>query len=229
MEDLQVVSYPFGTEQRPGYLALPTGEPPFAGIVVIHEIAGLNENIADTARRLFDLGYAALAVDLFAGRNRIVCLARFYSSLIANRLNSRSVRELKAALAYLAGRPEVDGARLGALGFCLGGNYALAWACTDNRLQAIAAFYAVNPSPLSAIARACPVVGSYPQDFTTRHGRKLDRALDRYGVPHDIKFYPDAQHSFFNDRGPHYEAHDAADAWQRVRAFFDLHVRGTGT
>lgn len=62
---------------------------------------------------------------------------------------------------------------------------------TDDRLKAIAPFYGTNPRPLTAVARACPVVGSYPSgDFTTPQGRKLDSALDQYGVPHNIKIYP---------------------------------------
>ena len=72
--------------------------------------------------------------------------------------------------------------------------YAIVWACTDQRLKAIAPFYGTNPRPLDAVARICPVVGSYPgRDFTARSGRRLEAALQRYGVPHDIKVYPGAQ------------------------------------
>jgi len=80
---------------------------------------------------------------------------------------------------------------------------------------------------LEAVRRACPVVGSYPgADFTARSGRKLDQALNQYGIPHDIKIYPGARHSFFNERGRAFNSAAATDSWQRVLAFFETHVRG---
>src|SRR6266704_599000 len=72
----QSVSFPLGTAQLEGYLARPEGDGPFPGVVVIHELFGLNENIRDIARRFADAGYIALAVDLFAGRNRAVLSGR---------------------------------------------------------------------------------------------------------------------------------------------------------
>jgi carboxymethylenebutenolidase len=70
------------------------------------------------------------------------------------------------------------------------------------------------------------VVGSYPDpDFTTEAGRKLDEVLDTYDISHDIKIYPGARHSFFNDQRPQsYNAEAAADAWQRTLAFFKQHI-----
>jgi carboxymethylenebutenolidase len=76
------------------------------------------------------------------------------------------------------------------------------------------------------VRRLCPVVGSYPgQDFTARAGRTLDARLSELGIVHDIKVYPGARHSFFNDQGRAYDAAAAADAWERVLAFFAEHVR----
>jgi len=74
MVQTQTIHFPFGTEQRPGYLARPDGNGPFPGVVVIHEIYGLNENIKDIAERFSTEGYAALAVDLFTDRNRVFCM-----------------------------------------------------------------------------------------------------------------------------------------------------------
>ncbi len=221
------VTYPFAGDSRAAYLARPVGDGPFPGVVVIHEIVGLNENIRDITRRLAREGYTSLAVDLFAGRNRTLCMFRFLASQIRNSPQGRSVQELRAALSYLAAQPAVDGARLGAVGFCLGGSYVIAWACGDDRLRAIAPFYAMTPSPLSALARSCPVVGSYPErDWTAARGRTLDTLLTQYGVAHDVKMYAGAQHSFFNDRNPaRYNATASGDAWERMLAFFEEHVR----
>ena len=227
-QDTQSVSFPAGRSsdvQLEGYLARPEGDGPFPGVVIIHEIFGLNENIKDIASRFAQEGYVALAVDLFAGRNRVVCMFRFIGGMLLNSLHHGSIRDLKAALSFLAEQPGVDRNRLGAVGYCMGGGFAIAWACTDNRLKAIAPYYAANPRPLKAVARLCPVIGSYPaEDFTASQGRKLDIELDRYNIPHDIKVYPGAKHSFFNDSGRAYNAAAAEDSWERVLAFFKEHI-----
>ncbi len=148
-------------------------------------------------------------------------MMQLMTGMLLRPLRSGALTEAGAALTYLAAREEVDGERIGAIGFCMGGGIAIAWACTDNRLKAIAPYYGTNPRPLEAVGRSCPVVGSYPgRDFTARSGRKLDSALDRHGVAHDIKIYPDTRHSFFNDEGKTYDAAASADSWQRVLAFF---------
>ena len=204
-----------------GFLALPDGDGPHPGVVVIHEASGLNENIRDITRRLAGEGYAALAVDLFNGRNRAICMARYMAGMLMGSVNRYGIDDLRAALTLLAKHPEVDALRLGAIGFCMGGGFAIAWACTDSRLKAIAPFYGANPRPLEVVKRLCPVVGSYPErDFTANAGRNLDRALARHGIEHDIKIYPETRHFFFNDQNGAYDRDAAADAWERVLRFF---------
>ena len=208
-----------------GYAALPDANGPHPGVVVIHEAGGLNENIREIAGRFAESGYAALAVDLFGGRNRVLCMARFMAGMLRGAVERPGIRELKSALTYLASLPEVDQDRIGAIGFCMGGSFAIAWACTDDRLKAVAPFYAVNPRPIQSVRRMCPVVGSYPEnDFTAGAGRALNEALGKYGIDHDIRIYPGARHSFFNDRGRSYDQQAAADSWSRVMTFFGTHL-----
>ena len=223
---IENVTFPSGDRQLVGFFARPEGDGPFPGLVVIHEIFGLTENIKRWAQRFAEAGYAALAVDLFAGRNRTMCMFSMMSGLAFNSLNHQGVRDLKATLTYLEAQPAVDRERVGAVGYCLGGSLAIAWACTDNRLKAIAPYYAQNPRPQEALQRLCPVVGSYPdKDFTTRPGQQLDLALDRFGVAHDIKVYPNSKHSFCNeDRPGSYSREVAEDSWGRVLAFFGEHI-----
>ncbi len=215
------VSYMAGSRRIDGYLARPEEAGPFPAVIVIHEAYGLNDNMREIARRFAELGYAALAVDLFTGRNQALCLFRYMSGSLFNPLRHSGISELQAALTYLSDQPEVDKERVGAIGFCMGGSLCIAWACTDARLKVIAPFYGANPRPEEALARICPVVGSYPdKDFTASHGKKLDVLLDRYAIPHDIKIYPDTKHSFFNDQGSHYAAAASQDAWERIQRFF---------
>lgn len=204
-----------------GYLALPDASGPHPAVVVIHEAYGLTADIKNIANRFADAGYAALAVDLFTDRNRAICMARYMAGLLIGSVNRYGIDDLKSALTYLAKLPEVDPHRMGAIGFCMGGGLAIAWACTDARLKAIAPFYATNPRPLEVVKRLCPVVGSYPgQDFTARNGRALEQALTEANVEHDIKTYPDTRHSFFNESRPTFNQAAADDAWQRVTLFF---------
>src|SRR5579859_489793 len=208
-----------------GYLALPDGSNRHPGVVVIHEAYGLNEHIKEVARRFAGEGYAALAVDLSGGRNRAVCMARFMAGMLRGSVQRFGVADLKEALSYLRALPEVDADRVGAVGYCMGGSFAVAWACTDDRLKAIAPYYAANPRPIEAVARICPVIGSYPEkDFTASAGRKLDVELSKRNIPHDIKIYPGARHSFFNDTRGHYDKEAADDSWARVMKFFATHL-----
>jgi carboxymethylenebutenolidase len=204
-----------------GFLATPDGPGPHPGVVVIHEAYGLTDNIKDITRRFGNEGYVALAVDLFTDRNRAVCMTRYMGGLLLGSVNAYGIQDLKSALTFLAKNRDVDAQRMGAIGFCMGGGFAIAWACTDSRLKAIAPFYGTNPRPLELVKRLCPVVGSYPEkDFTARAGRNLDRALDQHGIAHDIKIYPGARHSFFNEGGASYDKAAAEDSWGRVLKFF---------
>jgi len=221
----RMASFQSGRRQLNGYIAYPEGVGPFPGLVLIHEIYGLNENMKDIARRFAAQGYVALSVDLFSGRPRAVCMFRVMSGLLLNPLHNRGIHDLKAALTLLSEQPGVDASRLGAVGYCFGGSFVVAWACTDDRLQVIAPYYAMNPRPLKAVARLCPVVGSYPdRDITTPAAQKLDVELDRYQVPHDIKIYPGTKHGFFNDTSKIYDEAAAQDSWGRVLAFFEEHL-----
>jgi carboxymethylenebutenolidase len=117
-----------GNSTFEGYLARPEGDGPFPAVVVIHEASGLNENIKDIARRFAAEGYVALAVDLFAGRNRAICMFRFIGQLLLNPLNNGSIQNLKDALTVLTEQTGVDAERLGAIGFCMGGSFSISWA-----------------------------------------------------------------------------------------------------
>jgi carboxymethylenebutenolidase len=207
------------------FLAEPDGDAPHPGVLVIHEAYGLNEHMRDVARRFAAAGYVALAVDLFSNVNRPLCLVRVMSGILFRPLRNGTLPEVQGALRALQARATVDRQRTGAIGFCMGGSYALQLACVDGSLKAASVFYGQNPRPLEAVARACPIVGSYPQrDFTAGPGRTLAAALQRHGVPHDVKIYPKTLHSFFNDQGRAYDAEAAADAWSRTLQFFETHL-----
>ena len=83
-------------------------------------------------------------------------------------------------MAFLQQQPGVDPNRIGAVGFCMGGGYALQLAVTDKGMKAASAFYGAAPKPLEAFAASCPIVGSYPEkDFSAEGARELDAVLEK--------------------------------------------------
>ncbi|AZI43337.1 dienelactone hydrolase family protein [Deinococcus psychrotolerans] len=222
----------FASEDRTleGYLVRPVARPDRSdsapGMLVIHEIFGLTDEIRAVAERMAQAGYVALAVDLFANQNKAVCMAQMLGGVFADSLGHQGIRDTRAALGELAALSGVDASRLGAIGFCLGGSLAIALACTDQRVRAVAPYYGFNPRPLEAVRRACPVVGSYPEkDITAGQGRALAAELEAAGVANDIKVYPGARHSFATP-GPSFDGVASIDAWNRVMGFFDEHLVG---
>ena len=84
---------------------------------MIHEIYGLNDNIRALARKYAAAGYAVYAVDLFAGRSRALCRARFMAGMLRGSVDRFGIDDLRAALDRLGRHPGVDGGRLGAVGY----------------------------------------------------------------------------------------------------------------
>ena len=83
------------------FLAKPEGAGPFPGVIVIHEIFGLNDNIREIARQFAEQGYAALGVDLFSNRNRMVCMMQIVHGMLIRPLNNSMLADLKSAIAVL--------------------------------------------------------------------------------------------------------------------------------
>ena len=208
-----------------GFLAAPARQGPAPAVVVIHEIFGLNDDIRGTTRRLADAGYVAVAVDLFSGGNRAACMLSVIGGMLSRRIDSAPVRSLQAVVEWIKRRPEADAERIGVIGFCMGGGYALLLACADDDIRAASVFYGMNPRPLSVVAAACPVVGSYPEkDFTRKAAVALESAVAGYGVPHDLKVYPGTRHGFFSAGRDVFAPEAAEDAWARTLGFFNAHM-----
>jgi len=214
-----------GRDKMESFFVKPEGAGPLPGLVVIHEIFGLNDNIREIAGRFAEEGYAVLAVDLFSNRNRTMCMLQIFHGMLVRPLNNTMLSDLQSTLAFLKTQPSVNENRIGAVGFCMGGGYALQLAVTDKGMKAASAFYGAVPKPLEAFAESCPIVGSYPEkDFTAQGARELDAMLEKNSIPHDIKLYENTQHSFFNRQRTPFEVEASKDAWQRMLSFFGEHL-----
>jgi len=226
--------FPTSDGTMPAVLTLPDGaEGPVPGLLMIYEVFGMSDEMRRVARDLAAEGYAVLIPDLFArGRVRALCVAATMRTMVNG--SGAAMDDLEAARRWLADRPEVDGTRLGTIGFCMGGSFALLLARTG-LYKVSAPFYGRPPD----LPRSCPVVASFGgRDLGMRGApEKLTADLEAAGVPHDVTVYPDAGHSFFT-RTPglkgqlvrrlpiHAEYHEASaqDAHRRVVAFFREHL-----
>jgi carboxymethylenebutenolidase len=236
------------TETVPAELSVPDSMPA-PGVVVIHEILGLNDDMRRIVARFASHGYVALAPDFLAGLGpRPVCMVRLLRGIAEGR-EGAPFRRLHAARQWLGGRAEISPGPVGIAGFCLGGGFALLYAASASadgdapQLGAVAPFYGSVPKDESTLARVCPTVASYGarDGSLVGAGERLTAALERYGVAHDVKTYPEAGHSFANrlhgvagaigrltPMHAGYVESAAEDAWARTIAFFDRHLRAAG-
>jgi carboxymethylenebutenolidase len=228
-----------GAESAPelrAYLAVPpTGEGPWPAVVVVHEALGLNDDTRQQADRLAAAGYLAVAPDLFTAGGMLRCLRSTFRAMLQGQ--GAAFGDLEAARRWLVDRPDSTG-RVGVLGSCMGGGFALLAATRG--FDASAPNYGAIPKNADEVLQgACPVVASYGKRDRMFRGAaaELDGVLTRLAVPHDVKEYPDAGHSFMNrhNLGPfsvlekvtglNYHQPSAEDAWARILRFFDEHLR----
>jgi len=221
-------------------LFAPEGDGPCPGVLVLHESFGLNDDIRRVSRRFVDAGYVALAPDLYSHGSRIVCLSRVMVDMLRGSV-AREIADILAAREALATRPEVNSERIAVAGFCQGGGFALI-AGTQPGFRAAAVNYGEVPKDRSRLDGVCPVVASYgakDRVYGRNAAERLEQHLTALGVPHDVKTYNGAGHSFFSRvdgwqgwlaRVPTplavgYDDDAAEDGWRRMLAFFDEHVR----
>ena len=220
-----------------GVLGVPAGAGPWPGVVVLHEIFGIDTEMRKQVARMAEMGYLALMPDLFTEGGMRRCISATMRALGSG--EGRAYADIESARQTLLADERSTG-KVGVIGFCMGGGFALM--TVDTGFDAASVNYGQLPKDLdAALENSCPIITSYgKKDLTNKNATALlEASLTRHGIPHDSKEYPNAGHVFMNDKlngfpiirplvrvmnfGP--EPESAKDAWSRVESFFDQYLK----
>jgi carboxymethylenebutenolidase len=216
------------------YVSVPEGKGPFAAVVVIQHQGGVDTFIEEMTQRIAQAGYVGVAPDLYH-RDGPDC----QDDGPTRRARLRDVtviKDVNATVDFLQGHRQVDGERLGIVGFCMGGRVAYLMAAVNPALKAAVDYYGGNimvpwgegPAPFARTADIhCPLLGLFGEEDANPSPadmRKLDAELTRHGKVHEFHAYPGANHAFMNRHGARYHAEADRDSWPRALAFFKKHL-----
>jgi carboxymethylenebutenolidase len=220
----------------PVYRAQPAGKTGLPVILVISEIFGVHEHIADVARRFAKLGYLALAPDLFVRQGdatKAPSQAELMKNIVGKTPDSEVLADLDAVVAWAkANGGNTD--KLGVTGFCWGGRQTWLYAAHNPNVKAGVAWYGRVVGEKSAISPVhpidvadkikAPILGLYGAKDTGIPVESLDKlkaALAAAGnTKSTIVVYPNSGHAFHADYRPSYNEADAKDGFARAVAWF---------
>ncbi|ESJ24825.1 carboxymethylenebutenolidase [Cupriavidus sp. HPC(L)] len=236
------VTIPSGDFKMPIYRAMPQGKLDLPVVLVISEIFGVHEYIADTCRRLAKQGYLAIAPELFARQGdptSFGTIQELQREIIAKTPDSEVLGDLDAAVAW-AGANGGNVGKLGITGFCWGGRIVWLYAAHSRQLKAGVAWYGRlggDTTPLQprhavdiAAQLKAPVLGLYggkdtgiPLEAVDRMKAALAAANNPAAKASKFIVYPESGHAFHADYRPSYREADAKDGWQKCLAWFKEH------
>ena len=220
--DGKPVSYKSGDETVQAVLYTPAGNGPFPALIVIHEYWGLNDWVKEQASKLADQGYEALAIDLYRGK--VATTPDVAHEIMRGVPDDRAKRDLHGAFEFLQSQSNVKKNRIGAIGWCMGGGYALNVALNEPTLAADVINYGHLATDADSIKKInAPILGLFggqDQGITPDDVHKFEAAMKQQGKKIEIKIYDDAGHAFENPNNKTgYRAADAEDAWKRTVSF----------
>jgi carboxymethylenebutenolidase len=224
----QDVTFPSGSEAIGGYLAAPESPGKHPALVVIHEDWGLTDWVKEQTRKLAGQGYVALAVDLYGGQ--VTHDPAFAYELMASTSPERALRDMEAAIHFLAARTDVNKEKMGSIGWSAGGKWSLLLAINDPFLAACVLNYGSMPTDPADIQKIhAPVLGIFGADDRTIPASEVEAFENAMNSAHKsigIKIYPGVGHAFENSENKlGYREGPAADAWQLTLAFLDQHLK----
>src|SRR5271166_747724 len=226
--DGKPVSYQSGTETVNALLYTPQGKGPFPALVVIHEYWELNDWVKEQASKLADQGYVALAIDLYRGK--VATTPDEAHEIMRGVPEDRASRDLLAASAYLRSQKNIDPARVGSIGWCMGGGYAFNLAVNDPKLKVAVVNYghlASDDATLKKInAEILGIFGGQDRGIPPADVKKFESQMKALGKTVDVHIFPDAGHAFENPNNKTgYRADDAAQAWKITTDFLATYLK----
>ena len=220
----KMVEFPSNGGTTQGYLATPqSGKGPC--VLVIQEWWGLVPHIKNVCDRFAAEGFTALAPDMYHGKT---AKEPDEAGKLLMALNiGQAEKDLKGAAKFLAGHSST--AKLGAVGFCMGGQLALFAATLNASIGGCVNFYGIHPNVKPDYTKlGGPVLGLFAEKdgfVTPEVAKSLDAAIKKAGRQSQVHVYPGVGHAFFNDERPDaYDKDAATDAWKRTLTFFRQHL-----
>ena len=220
----------------PLYTSVPESGGPVPGVVVVHGQSGLENFIKGTTHMMALQGYVAVAPNLYH-RDGLDC--KDDNLTRKARLRDASIiRDIDGAIGFLKNHPRVNGARLGIVGFCMGGRLVYLMSAASKDLKAGVMFYGsstmepygAGPSPFDRTREInCPIQGHFGADDKNPSPddmHKLGAELSKFGKAHEFHTYAGAAHAFCNTTSNNYRPHAAALSWPKAMEFFSRHLVG---
>lgn len=219
------VSYQGKAGDLKAMVAEPQADGPRAAVIIVQEWWGLNAHIRDVASRFAREGYFAIAPDLYSRQgHKVASDANTAAELMGNLKKEDGIEDLKTTVAWLRAQKQTHTSRLGIIGFCMGGSYAMLLPCESKEIAAAAPFYGEVPSDDQIKKLGCPVFYAYGENDGWIQRKDVDRLaadLNKFDKRGGVKIYPGCSHGFFNDtRADVYRPVEAKDAWEHTLKLF---------
>ena len=201
-----------------------------AAVIVVQEWWGLNDHIRDVARRFARAGYFAIAPDLYSRQGHKVATEPNQAAELMGALKKEDgIEDLQTTVEWLRAQKQTQSARIGIIGFCMGGSYALLLPCESREISAAAPFYGEIPPDEKLKNLACPILYVYGENDGWIQRSDVDRlaaALKKFDKKGEVVIYPGCSHGFFNDTRPDfYRPAEAKDAWERTLKLFATNLK----
>lgn len=224
----ETVQFPSGKDTAGGFLATPEKPGRYPGLIVVHEWWGLNDWVKEQTVKLASQGFVALAVDLYRGK--VAADPAEAHELSRGVPQDRAILDLMAGIVYLTTRNDVDRGRIGTIGWCMGGGYAVQLAMHVPRLGACVVNYGALPTDPNDIQNiGSPLLGNFGADdrgITPADVQAFQKTMDTLGRHVDLKIYDGAGHAFENPNNKDgYRPVAAEDAWNRTIAFLNKSLK----
>jgi carboxymethylenebutenolidase len=223
--DVKNIKYPGETGDVKAHLAKPKGVGRYPGVVVVHEIWGLNSHIEDVTRRIAAEGYMALAPDALTPLGGSPTDADEARAMMQRLDGEKNIKNFVAAVKYLDTHPQSTG-NVGVTGFCWGGGVTNQVAVNSD-VKAAVPFYGMQPKPEDVSKIKASMLIHYAEDDQRINAGipAFEAALKKARVDYSIHMYEGAKHGFFNDTSPVYNEAAAKLAWRRTIDFFKKKLR----